>query len=263
MWRLSHTHRGTFSPLFHKCIISSKLAYNNQSLLLLLSSDKGCIGNEKWRDITAYSRSTCIIATRFHFNFSVTSRFSVHPCPAQQSWPRCQLCFRAKMCFKSCCRMVMFCATCQPMSIPRQMGEAVVKKQPSLGLSQGVIYHIKAWHNRGLSYGICFPKDSMFFFFLGGGTPITWCQWNLKTSFSQLTFKIKKHLHSSVKHIRRLQICLTLMLQLSYNNSSRKILAGNGLFKKNKNKNKLTPWSEISTCSLLENSFILAICYVK
>lgn len=59
--------------------------------------------------------------------------------------------------------MVMCCATCQPMSIPRQMGEAVVKKQPFLGQSQGVIYHIKAWHNRGLSCGICFPEDSMFF----------------------------------------------------------------------------------------------------
>ena len=86
----------------------------------------------------------------------------VLPCPTQQCWPRCQLCFRTKMCFKSCCRMVMCCATCQPMSILRQMGEAVVKKQAFLVHSQGVIYHIKARHNRGLSYGICFPKDTIF-----------------------------------------------------------------------------------------------------
>lgn len=115
----------------------------------------------------------------------------VLPCPTQQCWPRCQLCFRAKMCFKSCCRMVMCCATCQPVSILRQMGEAVVKKQAFLGWSQRVIYHIKARRNRGLSYGICFPKDTIFF----RRPPIIWCQWNLaaKASFSQLTFKIKKH----------------------------------------------------------------------
>lgn len=110
---------------------------------------------------TPQHRSALIIPTGFHFNFALTSTFGP-PCPTQQRWPRCQLCFRAKMCFKSCCRMVMCCATCQPTSIPRQMGEAVVKKQAFLGYSQGVIYHIKAWHNRGLSYGICFPKDAIF-----------------------------------------------------------------------------------------------------
>lgn len=88
------------------------------------------------------------------FEFLTAQRL-VQPCPTQQCWPRCQLCFRAKMCFKRCCRMVMCCATCQPTSILRQMGEAVVKKQPFLlDRSQRVIYHMKAWHNQRLSYGI-------------------------------------------------------------------------------------------------------------
>lgn len=55
----------------------------------------------------------------------------------------------------------MRCATCQPMSILRQTGEAVVKKQAFLlGQSQRVIYHIKAWLNRGYRLGRASQKTS-------------------------------------------------------------------------------------------------------
>lgn len=117
-------------------------------------------------------RHHSLLSIHPHYNSWVAFEFLtavrlVQPCPTQQCWPRCQLCFRAKMCFKCCCRMVMCCATCQPTSILRQMGEAVVKKQPFLlDLSQRVIYHMKAWHNQRLSYGIWFSKDTV-----SGGNP--------------------------------------------------------------------------------------------
>lgn len=42
--------------------------------------------------------------------------------------------FQYKKCFKSCCRMAMCSATCQPTRIPRPMGEPLVKNSGFFGV---------------------------------------------------------------------------------------------------------------------------------
>lgn len=132
MGALSLTHKRCIAA-HYKPAMSIKLACNNQSLLLQQGGQE-CDGKGKHTDTGIDPLSL------FQLGFiliSLENPYLILPCPTQQRWPRCQLCFRAEMCFKSCCRMVMCGATCQLMSILRQMGEAVVKKHGSFELEPG------------------------------------------------------------------------------------------------------------------------------